>query len=81
MNLAETEGKLSGAIISPRSGEHKFKSVTFTDGKLAMELPRDIQGNQVTFLYTGALMGNELSGDVVVKGYEDQFKGTWKATK
>jgi hypothetical protein len=81
MNLVETGSNFSGVLISPRSGEHKFKSVTFTNGKLTMELPRDIEGNEVTFLYTGELKGSELSGDVVVKGYEDQFKGTWKATR
>jgi hypothetical protein len=81
LNLTEADGKLSGALISPRSGEHKFKSVTYTDGKLMMEWPREFDGNQVTFLYTGELKGNELAGDFVVKGFEDQYKGTWKATK
>jgi hypothetical protein len=81
MNLAEADGKLSGTLISPRTGEYKFKSVTFSGGKLSMELPRDIQGNEVTFLYTGELKGSELSGSVTVKGYEDQFTGTWTAKK
>lgn len=79
--LTHTEGKLAGVLISPRSGEHKFKSVTLADGKLTMELVRDIQGTEATFLYTGKLAGDELSGDVVVKGFEEQFKGTWKARK
>jgi len=81
MNLAQADGKLSGVMISPRSGEHKFKSVTFAGGKLTLEWPREIDGNEVTFLYTGQFKGEELSGDVVVKGYEDQFKGTWTARK
>ena len=81
MNLAEADGKLSGTLISPRSGEHKFKSVTFSSGKLSMELPREIQGNDVTFLYTGELTVSELSGSVTVKGYEDQFTGSWTAKK
>ena len=81
ISFAEADGKLSGSLISPRSGEYKFKSVTFSDGKLAMELPRTIEGNDVTFVYTGQLKGSELSGDVTVKGMEDQFKGSWSAKK
>jgi hypothetical protein len=81
LNLAEADGKLSGAIISPRSGEHKLKTVTFSNGKLAMEWPREIEGNTMIFLFTGQAKESGLSGDVVVKGYEDQFKGTWTARK
>jgi hypothetical protein len=81
MNLAEAAGKLSGVMISPRSGEHKFKTVTYTNGKLLMELPRTIEENEVTFVYTGELKGTELSGNVIVKGFEDQFKGTWTAKR
>jgi hypothetical protein len=81
LNLAEADGKLSGALISPRSGEHKLKTVTFTNGKLTMEWPREIEGNTLTFLYTGEVKDSGLSGNVVVKGYEDQFKGTWTARK
>jgi hypothetical protein len=81
INFAETDGKLSGTLVSPRSGEHKLKSVAFSDGKLSMELPRTIEGNDVIFLYTGQLKGSELSGDLTVKGYEDQFKGSWTAKR
>lgn len=81
ISFAEADSKLTGTLISPRSGEYKFKSVTFSDGKLAMELPRTIEGNDVTFVYTGQLKGSELAGDVTVKGMEDQFKGSWSAKK
>jgi len=81
MNLTDAGGKLSGVMISPRSGEHKFKTVTYTNGKLLMELPRTIEENEVTFVYTGELKGSELAGDVIVKGFEEQFKGTWTAKK
>lgn len=81
MNLSQTDGKLAGVMISPRSGEYKLKTVTFAGGKLTMELPRQIEGNDVTFLYTGQLKDEELSGDIVVKGFEDQFKGTWSARR
>jgi len=78
--LAEADGKLSGTLVSPRSGEYKFKSVTFSDGKLRMELPRTIEGNEVLFIYTGQLKGSELAGEVTVKEFED-FKGSWTAKK
>jgi hypothetical protein len=81
LDLIESDGRLSGVLISPRSGEHKFKSVTLIDGKLTMELPREIEGNDVTFVYTGQLKGEQLSGEVVIKRDEDQFKGTWTARK
>jgi hypothetical protein len=81
VNFAEAGGKLSATLISPRSGEHKFKSATFSDGKLSMEIDRKIEDNDVTFAYTGQLKGSELSGDVIVKGLEDQFKGSWTAKK
>jgi hypothetical protein len=80
ISFAEADGKLSGTLVSPRSGEYKFKSVTFSDGKLTMELPRTIQENEVTFLYTGKLKDGELSGEVTVKEFED-FKGSWTAKK
>jgi hypothetical protein len=80
INFAEADGKLSGTLVSPRSGEYKFKSITFSEGKLTMELPRTIQENEVTFLYTGKLKDGELTGDVTVKEFED-FKGSWTAKK
>lgn len=79
--FANVGGNLSATLVSPRSGEHKFKSVKFSDDRLAMEIDRVIEGNDVTFAYSGTLQGSELSGDVIVKGLEDQFKGTWSAKK
>ena len=81
LRLTQTEGKLAATLISPRSGEHQFRKVTWADEKLAMELEREYDGNKVTLLYTGKLGADGLSGRVVVKGAEDQFSGTWKARK
>jgi len=81
LRLGQADGKFSGTLISPRSGEHKFRTVTWAGEKLEMELDRDYQGNTVTLLYTGKLEGDGLSGKVVAKGAEDQFSGTWKAKK
>jgi hypothetical protein len=81
LRLAQADGKLSATLISPRSGEHKFRAVTWADEKLVMELDRDYEGNTVTLIYTGKLGADGLSGSVVAKGAEDQFSGTWKARK
>jgi hypothetical protein len=81
LKLSTTEGKLEAIVVSSRSGEHKAKSVTFQDNKLVFEVERELQGNNVTLVYTGQLAGEELSGTVVVKGAEDQFSGKWKAKK
>jgi hypothetical protein len=81
LRLAQADGKLSGTLVSPRSGEHKFRKVTWADEKLAMELDREYDGNTVTLIYAGKLGADGLSGTVVAKGAEDQFSGTWKAKK
>jgi hypothetical protein len=81
LRLAQVDGKVSATLISPRSGEHKFRTVTWADEKLTMELDRDYEGNTFTLIYTGKLGADGLSGTVVAKGAEDQFSGTWKARK
>ena len=81
MSFAESAGQLTAVLVSPRSGEHKFRTVTFKDGKISMEIVRDIQGNEAVFIYDGELKDGALSGKVVVKGFEDQYKGTWTAKK
>ncbi len=72
---------VQGIVISPRSGEHKAKSVTLKGDQLEMLVDRSIEGNDVTFVYKGALKGETLSGTLQVKGLEDQFSGTFKATR
>ena len=81
LRFAQTDGKLSATLISPRSGEHKFHKVEWAEQKLTMELDREYDGNTVTLIYTGKLGTDGLSGSVVAKGAEDQFSGTWKARK
>jgi hypothetical protein len=81
LRLSQTDGKLSATLVSPRSGEHKFRKVTWADETLAMELDRDYDGTMVTLIYTGKLGADGLSGRVVTKGAEDQFSRTWKARK
>jgi hypothetical protein len=81
LRLSQTDGKLSATLISPRSGEHKFRKVIWAEEKLTMELDREYDGNPVTLIYTAKLGADGLSGSVAAKGAEDQFSGTWKARK
>ena len=81
LRIAKADGKLAATLISPRSGEHKAKSATYKADELVMEFDREYQGNSVTLTYRGKLIGDELSGTVTAKGFEDQYNGKWKAKK
>ena len=41
----------------------------------------EVQGNQATSVYEGKLTTAGLSGKVSVKGFEDQFSDSWKASR
>jgi hypothetical protein len=81
LRFEQVSGALKGTVISPRSGEHKAKSVSLKGDDFEMLVDRDIEGNQVTFVYKGKLKGDGLSGTLQVKGLEDQFTGNWKAPR
>ncbi|MCZ6793901.1 MAG: alpha/beta hydrolase-fold protein [Planctomycetota bacterium] len=81
LRIRRAGDKLEAVLISPRSGEHKMDKISFKDGKLHMEIERDIQGNRVNFVYDAELTEKGLAGKVVPEGLEDLFSGTWKATK
>lgn len=81
LRLEQAEGKLQGTMISSRSGEHKIRLVTVKDNQLTMEWDREIDNNPATLVIVGTRTGNELSGTVVVKDHEEEYKGRWKATK
>jgi hypothetical protein len=81
LRFDQVAGALQGVLISPRSGEYKAKSVSLKDDAFEMLIDRQIEGNQVTFVYKGNLKSDGLSGTLQVKGLEDQFAGNWKATR
>lgn len=81
LRVAKAGDKLEATVISPRSGEHKARSVTFKDNELVIEVDREIEGNNVTFVYKAKLNGEELSGTATARGFEDQFTGKLKARK
>jgi len=80
LRFSRAGGALKAVLISPRSGEHKFQSVTYKDGLLQLEIERNLEGNQVTFQYEGKLEGGKLAGKVKVKDLSD-FAGDWKAER
>ena len=81
LQIKEADGKLQAAFVSVTSGEHKCKTATYLEGKLLLEVDREIQGTSVTFVYNGKLDEGKLGGTVVVKDHEDQFSGKWTAQK
>jgi len=82
LRIAENGGKLSAVMVSPRSGEHKAKSVSFENNAFKLEIDREIDGNAVTFIYSGKLEDKKLSGNAVAKrDGEELASGTWNARK
>ena len=81
LRIEETAGGLSAIQVSPRSGEHAFKSISWKDGVLRMEIDREYPGiAAVTVEYEGTLADGTLSGKVTAKGY-DGTSGTWTARR
>lgn len=80
LRIKEEEKKLKATLISPRSGEHEVRAVSFTDGVLRMEIEREINGSNVTFVYEGKLDGKKLSGTVGLKEQPD-VKGEWSGER
>jgi S-formylglutathione hydrolase FrmB len=81
LKLKTTGDKIEAVLVSPRSGEHKFETATFKDGKLHLEIVRDVGGQNVRFKYDGELGDKGFTGKVLPEGFEDQFQGTWKAER
>jgi len=68
--------------VSPRSGIHAFRSVTWKDGVIRMEIERTYLGVGATIRYEGVLEGDAMSGRIRVEapGYEAR-SGTWTARR
>jgi len=81
LRFEKTGDAVQGVVISPRSGEHNAKTVTLKGDQLEMLVDREIEGNDVTFVYKGTVKGDSITGTLQVKGQEDQFSGTFKATR
>ena len=81
LRIEKAGDEYSTIFVSPRSGEHKAKSTTVKGSDVEIIIDRQIQDNNTTFVYKGKLAGSKIAGTVTVKGLEDQFSGTWTATR
>lgn len=81
LRITRPEGKLNAVLISPRSGEHPCKSIAYVGDELVLEIERTIQDTLATIVYRAKFNGDQLQGTAAIKGYEDQFRGTVKASK
>lgn len=81
LKIQQTDGKLEGTVVSARSGEHKAKTISYTDGKFSMEVDREYQGTALTLVYNGSFKDDQLSGTVAVKDHEAEYSGKWSAKR
>ena len=78
LRIASEGDGMKGIMIHPTKGDLPCDAVTFEDGELVVKITRDVQGNDIEFIYKGKLSDEgALSGTVVPKGYEDQYSGEW----
>ena len=80
LRIARTAAGLAGVLVSPRSGEYKFKSVAWKDDGLKMAIARSYQGDEYELQFAGKLTEKGLSGKVTAAEF-DELSGTWTATK
>ena len=80
LKLENDGGKLKATIISPRSGPHPCQKASFEKDALRLDIDRNVQGQDVTFVYKGKLIDGKLSGEVEVDGFGD-FSGDWIGTR
>jgi putative tributyrin esterase len=80
LRVEDAAGALKAVLVSPRSGEHPVKAITFKEGAIHVEIERDIQGQNATFVFDGKLDGAKLSGKVAIKESPD-IQGEWTAEK
>jgi hypothetical protein len=81
LRINESAGKLTAVLVSPRSGEHPVKSISLDKNTFKMQIDREVDGTPATFVYTGKLDGETLSGDLSIKGGDQNATGTWTAKK
>lgn len=66
----------------PRRGKYELDSVTYENGQLTLKVTREVQGNDIEFVYRGKMTEKDtLTGEFAPKGYEDQFGGEWTAKR
>ncbi|MBI4585201.1 MAG: hypothetical protein HY717_14405 [Planctomycetes bacterium] len=79
LDLKQDGEKISGSFISPRSGKYPIQKGSFKDGKLNMEVVRNISGQDVTIKFDGKLVGEKLEGMAQLSEYSGSFSATRKS--
>jgi hypothetical protein len=67
LELKQDGDKITGDLISPRSGKYPIAEGTFKDGKLRLKVPR----NERTFVVEAELKGEKIEGKLLVDGNEE----------
>ena len=80
LRISREGDKLSGILVSPRSGEHKCKSVTLMGKAVKVTIVREYDGTSVEISFDAKLSDEKLSGEFAAEGF-DQVGGTWSAKK
>ena len=80
LRIKKAGDQLEGVLVSPRSGDHKIKSVAWKDNALELSIERNYDGTEIEFNFEAKLSDEGLSGKVSIAG-SDQLDGTWTAKK
>ncbi len=82
LRIQKAGDKLEGVVVSPRSGEHKVKSLEWDEKKnsLSLQLNRNYDGTDVELSFNAQLTEEGFSGDISIEGF-GQLEDAWKAKR
>ncbi len=82
LRITTAGDELQGVLVSPRSGDHKFKSVVWKakENVLDLRIERDFGGTEIELNFSARLSEEGLSGKLSIVD-SDQLDGTWTAKK
>ncbi len=80
LRITKAGDGLAAVLVSPRSGEHKYKSAEWKNGTLHLAIMRSYDGNEMELKYEAKLSEKGLAGKVTLVGL-DGLSGTWTATR
>ena len=80
LRITTAGDELQGVLVSPRSGDHEFKSVVWKDNVLDLRIERDFGGTEIELNFNARLSEEGLSGKLSMVD-SDQLDGKWTAKK
>lgn len=81
LQVTEVNGALQGLVKSEGLADKVLKTLRLENGKVTMEVVREIDGSDAIVICTADLKDGALSGTFTIKGQEDKIKGTWSAKR